>query len=473
LAGKDRLCSTFQALGTKYQERRNQSLAQRDKPGMTARPITRSEAEALFAPLARFPRLALAVSGGPDSVALMQTMAWWAETLEAAPRLSVLTVDHGLRAGSRQEAQQVGSLASALGLRHAILPWEREESSVTNLQAKARAARYDLMAAYCHAQDIPALVTAHTQDDQAETFLMRLGRGSGLDGLAAIPQESAWAGIAIFRPLLDVPKARLVATLEQAGIPFVCDPSNADPRFERARLRQRSDALSALGLTPEALALSARRLRRAREALDAAARDFLAKHSEVSEAGYAMLDREALAAAPQEIALRAIGQLIAAIGGGETPVQLAKLEKLMAALEADPEKAHTLGRCRLQTVSDRLGLFREVRGSGLPVARLRPGERMLWDNRFRVELGRAAPGAITVRALDEQGLREMRERSAVISSMPPLAGKALPACFRGEVLIGLPALGRAGLHGSAGLDCRARFVGSGLADEALESPIGH
>jgi len=437
---------------------------------MNARPITRSEAEELFAPLVRFPRLALAVSGGPDSVALMQAMARWAGTLEAGPELSVLTVDHGLRPSSREEAERVGSVASALGLRHAILRWERGESSATNLQAKARTARYDLMTAYCHAQDIPALITAHTQDDQAETVLMRLGRGSGLDGLAAIPEKGTWAGIAILRPLLDVPKARLVATLNEAGIPFVCDPSNADPRFERARLRRRIDALSALGLTPEALALSARRLRRAREALDAAARDFLTEHSEMSEAGYATLDREALAAAAQEIALRAVCQLIAAVGGGETPVQLAKLEKLIAALEANPNKAHTLGRCRLETVSGRLGLFREVRGSGLPVARLRPGERTLWDNRFRVELGAAAPAAITVRALGEPGLRALRERSALISSMPRLAGRALPACWRGEVLLGLPALGRVGFGEPSGLDCRARFVGSGLAEEALDRP---
>ena len=161
---------------------------------------------------------------------------------------------------------------------------------------------------------------------------MRLKRGSGLDGLAAIPEKGAWAGITILRPLLDVPKARLVATLNEAGLSFVSDPSNSDPRFERARMRERSDALSALGLTPEALALSARRLRRAREALDAAAQDFLARHSTMSEAGYAAIDREALATAPREIALRALAQLIAAVGGGETPVQLAKLEKLACRL---------------------------------------------------------------------------------------------------------------------------------------------
>ena len=164
--------------------------------------------------------------------------------------------------------QRSGAWLRELGLAHAVLVWQREGSPSAALQARARAARYDLMAAYCHANGIPALVTAHHLDDQAETFLMRLKRGSGLDGLAAIPARGAWAGIAVLRPLLDVPKARLVATLDAAGIAFVSDPSNSDPRFERARVRGSSDAFAALGLTPEALALSARRLRRAREALD-------------------------------------------------------------------------------------------------------------------------------------------------------------------------------------------------------------
>ena len=437
---------------------------------MNTSPIARSEAEGLLAPLARFPRLALAVSGGPDSLALMQVVARWRDTCKTGPELSVLTVDHGLRAGSREEAELVARIASEFGLRHAILTWVVGENWFASLQARARTARYDLMAGYCHAHDIPALVTAHHLDDQAETFLMRLKRGSGLDGLAAIPEKGAWAGITIFRPLLDVPKARLVATLNEAGLSFVSDPSNSDPRFERARMRERTDALSALGLTPEALALSARRLRRAREALDAAAQDFLARHSTMSEAGYAAIDREALATAPREIALRALAQLIAAVGGGETPVQLAKLENLLAALEANPEKAHTLGRCRLETFSGRLGLFREVRRRGLPVARLHPGERMLWDNRFTIELGADEPEAITVKALGEPGLRALRDRSALISSLPRLAGRTLPSCWRGEVLLGLPALGRAVRRETFELDCRARFVSSGPAAKARERP---
>jgi len=157
--------------------------------------------------------------------------------------------------------------------------------------------------------------------------------------------------------------------------------------------------------------------------------------------------------------------LIGAVGGGETPLRLAKLETLLAAVEETPDKVHTLGRCRLEPISERLGIFREVRGRGLPVARLLPGERTLWDNRFRIELGANEPEPITVRALGESGLRELRDRSALPSSLPRLAGWTLPSCWRGEVLLGLPMLG--GGHGreAFGLDCRAIFVSAGKASE--------
>jgi tRNA(Ile)-lysidine synthase len=435
---------------------------------MTASPISIAEANKLFAPLERLPRVALAVSGGPDSLALMHLAAWWQAAGTSRPALSVLTVDHGLRASSRDEALMVGRMASALGFSHTTLTWEKSDERGTSLQARARAARYDLMAAHCHANDIPALVTAHHLDDQAETFLMRLKRGSGLDGLAAIPERGAWAGVILLRPLLDVPKTRLVATLAEQGISFASDPSNFDRRFERARVRGSSEAIEALGLTPEALALSARRLRRAREALDDAAENFLAAHSETSEAGYAVIDRKALGTAPQEIAIRALSRLVAVVGGTDEPLRLAKLEALLAALAETPAKAHTLGRCRIQPISGRFGIFREVRAKGLPVTDLLPGERTLWDSRFRIELGTKELEPITVRALGEQGLRELRDSSTLLASLPRLAGRTLPSCWRGESLIGVPILG--GLLGQgrkAPLDCRATFVSGERCVERL------
>ena len=133
----------------------------------TATPISSSEARVAFAPLNRFPRIALAVSGGADSLALLHLMAEWRAEGEAEPDLTVLTVDHGLRTESREEAATVARMAARLGLRHATLTWTEGASQSGGLQERAREARYDLMAAYCHAHDIPALATAHHLDDQA------------------------------------------------------------------------------------------------------------------------------------------------------------------------------------------------------------------------------------------------------------------------------------------------------------------
>jgi tRNA(Ile)-lysidine synthase len=426
----------------------------------SATAVSPSEARAAFERLAHHGKLALAVSGGPDSLALMHLAAEWRAASGAGPELCVLTVDHKLREDAREEALMVGRLAARLGLPHAILAWEGGQGGRA-LQARARAARYDLMTAYCHAHAIPALATAHTLDDQAETFLMRLKRGSGLDGLAAIPPSGTWSGIAIERPLLEMPKARLIATLEARGIGYASDPSNADLRFERVQVRGQKDALAALGLTHEAIALSARRLRRAREALDRGTDHFLASASEISGAGFALVDRQALFAAPQEIALRALARLIATVGGGEEPVRLAKLEALLASLGAEPGKAHTLSRCRIGPQKGKLGIFREVRRDALPALSLEPGTRALWDNRFRIELGAEARESLTVKALGEQGLRDLCGNTSVLSSLPRLAGRTLPACFRGNELIGLPLL--ASLPGSGhGLAsaCTASFIGA-------------
>jgi tRNA(Ile)-lysidine synthase len=269
-----------------------------------------------------------------------------------------------------------------------------------------------------------------------------------------------------------VPKARLIATLVEKGIGFVSDPSNADHRFERAKVRGSGEALAVLGLTPEAVALSARRLRRAREALDHGAQSFLDAHSELDEAGYAVIDPKALRSAPQEIALRALACLIASIGGADEPLRLAKLEALFGSLLETSDKAHTFGRCRLQPFSHRIGIFREVRATGLPVAQVRPGERTLWDNRFRIELGMREREPIIVRALGEQGLRELRDSSPLLASLPRLAGRTLPSCWRGETLIGLPFLDSlTGQNREGGLECRATFV-SGARMRGTASPLG-
>jgi tRNA(Ile)-lysidine synthase len=419
------------------------------------------EARHAFASLVPYRRIALAVSGGPDSVGLAHLIARWRAERGETLDVTLLTVDHDLRSGSREEALFVGRVAKSLGLPHAILTWSHGGRAGSGLQAKARAARYDLMAAYCHAHDIEALITAHHLDDQAETFLMRLKRGSGLDGLAAIPEASVWAGVPVLRPLLEVPKARLAATLSDAGVAFVDDPSNADLRFERARVRASGDALAELGLSPEALARSARRLRRAQNAIETATTAFLAEHGTISAAGFCALSQEALAVAPAEIALKVLSRTVTAVGGGAKPVRLSKLEALLSALQERPQQTHTLGGCRLQPMrGGKIGVFRETRGAGLPSLRLRPGERALWDNRFRVELGAGESRPVMVEALGEAGWRGRRPSLPWLAALPRFAAATLPALRRGGEIIVPPHLApyaATGRQVTAGFS--ARFVG--------------
>ncbi len=234
-------------------------------------PVSVSEAKSLFNDLADSPALVLAVSGGPDSTALMVLAARWAKARNKGPKLIAVTVDHGLRPEAAREAAAVKRLARQLGIEHRTLRWTGKKPK-TGLQEAAREARYRLLSGAARKAGAPAILTAHTLDDQAETVLIRLTRGSGLTGLAAMQRVTPLRDgtLQLVRPLLDIPKARLLATLKAAKIPFAEDPSNADPRFTRVRLRGLLPALAGEGLDARRLALLSRRLKRADAALEAA-----------------------------------------------------------------------------------------------------------------------------------------------------------------------------------------------------------
>ena len=300
------------------------------------RPITASEANSLFSDLKSFPALVLAVSGGPDSTALLVLAARWRDALKAPPKLIAITVDHGLRKESKAEAAAVARLARKLKVAHRTLHW-RGRKPASGLQQAARAARYRLLSEAARKAGSTHILTAHTLDDQAETVLIRMSRGSGMTGLAAMARISSVPGndeSKLVRPLLDIPKSHLLATLRAAKIAFADDPSNRDPRFTRARLRGLMPQLAQEGLDARRLALLARRLKRADTAIEAVvnqAMDFLAVEAPAPHAmafeggGFVIL--------PAEITLRLLGRAITRVGD-EGPVELAKLEALKAALDA-------------------------------------------------------------------------------------------------------------------------------------------
>lgn len=396
-----------------------------------------------FAALAdRLPRLgaaghaAVAVSGGPDSMALALLAQRWAASRGVA--VTALTVDHGLRPDSAGEAAAVGQWMSARGLRHEILVWRGGPRG--NLQASARQARYRLLDDWCAAHSVPVLLLAHHLEDQAETVLLRLGRGSGVYGLAAMAAEAPppWPGAPFrVRPLLDVPKARLAETLRAMGQEWVEDPSNRNRDFARVRAREVWAGLSPLGITPERVAATARHMARAREALDAEARALVASASGFAEGGYATLSPAVLRKAHDEVALRALSLLLLGVGGNAYTPRFERLEALLERLRADDLGGGvTLAGCRIvPDGSGRVLLVREARRMEGPlILGRRPA---LWDGRF---LARGA--GLTIDRL-RSGVAALRRAvpEAALKRVPAPARQVLPALFDERGLVAVPALG--------------------------------
>lgn len=308
--------------------------------------ISARHAKALFADWKGAPAIVLAVSGGPDSVALMWLAARWRRALARGPRLVAVTVDHGLRAESAREAREVKRLARALGLSHRTMRWTGAKPK-SGMPAAARSARYRLLAKAAQESGATHILTAHTRDDQAETLLMRLLRGSGIAGLAAMARETEREGVRLARPLLGIPKAQLVATLEKAKLGFADDPTNRDANFTRPRIRAVMPLLAAEGGDARCLARLASRLGRANAAIELlvdGAERYLALKERLSGASAGArapdtktfraqsFDAPTFAAMAEEIRLRLLLRAINRLGH-EGPAELGKVEFLLAALD--------------------------------------------------------------------------------------------------------------------------------------------
>jgi tRNA(Ile)-lysidine synthase len=293
-------------------------------------PISTLAAKRLFAGWRRAPALVLAVSGGPDSIGLLWLAARWRRVLKDGPTLIAVTVDHGLRPEAAREARDVKRLAASLGVAHRTLRWTGAKPE-TGLPAAAREARYRLLAKVARSSGATHILTAHTRDDQAETLLMRMARGSGLAGLAAMARESEREDVVLARPLLDVAKTRLIATLARARVNFADDPTNRDTNFTRPRLRALMPDLAAEGFDSRNLARLAARLARANAALEVlvdGAERFLTLKSDLRPG----VDAKIFAALPEEIRLRLLLRMVNRVGH-EGPAELGKAEALLLALD--------------------------------------------------------------------------------------------------------------------------------------------
>ena len=384
------------------------------------------DAAALFAPLQGLAHVGVAVSGGPDSLALMVLMAGWARA--AGKTLTVYTVDHGLRPEAAAEAQMVAREAARRGLSCRILSWTGDKPK-TGVQAAARQARYKLMADAMRADGAEVLVTAHHLGDQAETVLMRLAHGSGMSGLAGMALWGELAGVRIFRPLLQTDPAALRAVLANEGLVPASDPSNEDDAYERVRWRKLLPVLSEEGLSPERLSAFARRMARADAALAEATDTALKQLVEIDRFGVAHLPVSAFLALSDEVALRLLGRVAVWAGGGETRFRLSPLEAAFDRLKANQAGfATTFGGAVVERTEKSVRIFREAgRMPHLPPISLHEGLRFAWDNRFTFSCDKNLCAGLSVQAVGETVTRADVEALCGPVSTPMRAISAAPA----------------------------------------------
>ena len=377
--------------------------------------------------------MAVAVSGGPDSMALTLLLAEWAHGRNGG--VDAITIDHGLRPESTAEAQQVGRwLAPLPGVTHRILPWSGRKPE-TGIQAAARDARYRLLTEYCRENFILHLCLAHHRDDQIETHRLRAGHGSGTLGLAGMSALRPLDGVRMLRPLLGVAKAELRGLLVARGQAWIEDPSNRNPAFERVRLRASSEPAEA-----ERQAASLHRLGLERQRLEADAATILAESLTLHGGGWAELDPRAFASV-EPAARLAFGWILECLGGGDYPISEIRRGEALEAIRKPAKIDFTLGGCHLRHWGNSLQIQRDW-GAIQDRLQVGRGAGVLWDRRFAVSVSLDAP-ELTIARLGERGIRLLGQQghAQAEAGVPESARKALPALWQGDRLLAVPQLG--------------------------------
>lgn len=342
--------------------------------------------------------------------------------------VSVATVDHGLRAEAADEAAGVARSCAALGVPHAVLRWHWDGSG--NLQDSARRGRLALLSDWARQAGLRAVALGHTQDDVAETFLMRLARGAGIDGLSAMAARREVGGMTFLRPLLDISRGELRDWLRARGVAWVEDPSNSNDRFARVRTRQSLSGLADAGVTVASLAAVAAQMAEVREALDAQAAEAAAFVARI-EAGDVLFDAAGFARLPAETRRRLLLAAVMWISSAEYGPRGGDVVRLRDAVAAG--RAATLAGARVTHAKGAVRLSREARAVGGLVT----AADAVWDNRWTISGGDHK--GLTLRALGDEGLRSCPDWRA--TGVPRASLLAAPALWHGNVLVSAPLAG--------------------------------
>lgn len=393
-------------------------------PGDTARAV-QAELDRLVPAGA----VGVAVSGGGDSTALLLIACDWAR--EQGRPLAAATVDHGLRPDSAAEAAAVAGLCSRLGIPHETLKAQGLATAAGNLPAAAREARFALLGQWAARRGLAAVLLGHTMDDQAETVLMRLARGSGIEGLAAIAPAARHHGVLWLRPLLGQRREALRAWLRARNEAWIEDPTNEDPGYDRVKARRALAALAPLGITVEGLARTAARLARQRRVLERAMVELAARARRFGPFGEARLDLAAMAADEEDTALRLLADTLMRVTGAAYRPRFAALEAAWRALQDGARRRATLAGCLLLQCrgGERAALICREPAACEPPRPLENGA-CLWDRRWRIGTTGQWPAGTQVGALGAAGLAALGAAAKAGAWAPSGSWTAAPRAVR-------------------------------------------
>ncbi|MDP1701058.1 MAG: tRNA lysidine(34) synthetase TilS [Aestuariivirga sp.] len=398
--------------------------------------FTKQDCEKLFAALRDERHIAVAVSGGSDSMALLRLVEQWSRHLI---KISVLTVDHGLRPEAVAEAIKVSEWCKLLDLEHHTLRWEGAKPK-TGVQAKARAARYDLLSNWCKTNGVTYLLTGHTMDDQAETVLMRQQRTDTAESLAGIWETAVWDGVNVFRPLLGQSRADLRSYLTRLGQPWIEDPSNLDKRFERVRVRQTLAQGGRRDLQKIELADIAERAGRSARALALATEQWISGQLTSYPEGFGAIPRAGFCELDPALQRRVLQHLLLIYGAGNR-AEPGELDYLAKWIMGRGISRRTLGGAMLACRQSSVLIGREWARISLDPAIVPDSGEILWDGRFLIH---APPQAQVVPVGRLHGVARREE-------IPSFVQQSLPAVLTGHGGAVIP-------HLAVGQGVSAKFI---------------
>ncbi len=357
----------------------------------------------------------LAVSGGSDSMALL-----WHVIEMGFEQIHVVTIDHGLRKEAQDEAEFVKSVCRAHHIDHKTIAVGVKRNG--NLQSNARDVRYKAMIEHCKAHEINHVFLGHTADDQAETFMLRAFRGSGIDGLAGIAEKREERSITFWRPLLSERRDALRAKLLENNWSWIEDPSNEDERFDRVKMRKLLTAAEDVGFSPDGLLQTVSNMERIKSAFDPIVQEFRANHiSSLPLDVEDQMDPQAFAQLPKAIATKVLGDLCKKFGRGEYLPRRDGIDRLYDMIMSTQDGGMTIALTDFHWSKNRIRICAEYEGL------LSSSSKQNW-HRWRL----SESTDYTIRAIGERASQHAHWREFGISYR---AAKTLPALFEGKKCI--------------------------------------